>query len=109
MLSGVTASALAMAGTAVFRIVVSSDSMKKATATSHGNNRFTDSPGAAGGAEIRLELAGLILVTDGIGGLGDLAYGASGGVAPHFELRISAMSSPYVSMYCLCSTSLPRF
>ena len=32
-------SAAAMAGTAVFRIVVSSDSMKKATATSHGNSR----------------------------------------------------------------------
>ena len=31
-----------MAGTAVFRIVVSSDSMKNATATSHGNNRLLD-------------------------------------------------------------------
>src|SRR5438034_1528627 len=41
MLSGGTASALARVGTAVFRIVVSSDSMKKATATSHGSNRFT--------------------------------------------------------------------
>jgi hypothetical protein len=29
-----------MAGTAVFRIVVSSDSMKNATATSHGNSRL---------------------------------------------------------------------
>src|SRR5439155_12922397 len=61
MLSGATASACAMAGTAVFRIVVSSDSMKKATATSHGNNRFTDSPGAVGGTETALELAGIIL------------------------------------------------
>jgi hypothetical protein len=36
-----------MAGTAVFRIVVSSDSMKNATATSHGSNRLlaTEWPG----------------------------------------------------------------
>ena len=50
------------------------DSMKKATATSHGNNRFTDSPGAAGDAEIALELAGLILVADGIAGLREFVY-----------------------------------
>ena len=37
MASGPTWSASATAGTAVFRIVVSSDSMKKATATSQGN------------------------------------------------------------------------
>src|SRR2546430_16232723 len=61
MLSGATASAFAMAGTAVFRIVVSSDSMKKATATSQGNNRFTDLTGAAGGTETALEWAGIIL------------------------------------------------
>src|SRR6202167_2653989 len=47
MLSGATAKALAMAGTAVFRIVVYSDSMKNPTATSHGNSRFTES-GIAG-------------------------------------------------------------
>ena len=34
-----------MAGTAVFRIVVSNDSMKNATATSHGNNRLLDGLG----------------------------------------------------------------
>ncbi len=45
----------------MFRIVVSSDSMKKATATSQGNNRFTDLPGAAGGTETALEWAGIIL------------------------------------------------
>ena len=44
ILSGATLSAAAMAGTAVFRIVVSSDSMKNATATSHGNNRLLDAP-----------------------------------------------------------------
>ena len=40
MLRGATLSAAAMVGTAVFRIVVSSDSMKNATATSHGNSRL---------------------------------------------------------------------
>src|ERR1017187_7748222 len=66
MLSGATPSALAMAGTAVFRIVVSSDSMKKATATSHGSIRFTAAPGSGDGAETMLDLAGIILVTDSI-------------------------------------------
>src|ERR1700722_7797701 len=42
MLSGTLCSALAMAGNAVLRIVVSSDSMKNATATSHGSTRFAD-------------------------------------------------------------------
>ena len=36
-----------MAGTAVLRIVVSSDSMKKATATSHGKSRLEASEGGA--------------------------------------------------------------
>src|ERR1700733_7577181 len=40
MLSGVPLRAAEMVGTAVFRIVVSSDSMKNATATSHGNSRL---------------------------------------------------------------------
>ena len=43
MLNGAMASALAIAGTAVFRIVVSSACMKNATATSHGKMRFTAS------------------------------------------------------------------
>src|ERR1043165_8149630 len=77
MLSGATASAFAMAGTAVFRIVVSSDSMKKATATSQGNNRFTDVSGAAGGTETALELAGIILPR------------ADYLSAPHFQFRIT--------------------
>src|SRR5207247_10208058 len=77
MLSGATASAFAMAGTAVFRIVVSSDSMKKATATSHGNNRFTDLLGAAGGTETALEWAGIILPP------------ADYLVVPHFQFRIA--------------------
>ena len=43
MLSGATCMAPAIAGRAVFRIVVSSDSMKKATATSHGSIPFASS------------------------------------------------------------------
>ena len=45
MLSGTTFSAAAIDGSAVFRIVVSSDSMKNATATSHGSMRLTLSLG----------------------------------------------------------------
>ncbi len=49
MLSGATASAFATTGTAVFRIVVSSDSMKNATATSHGRSRLIVADGEAEG------------------------------------------------------------
>src|SRR5579863_3826520 len=42
MLSGATFNAAAIAGTAVFKMVVSKDSMKNATATSHGNNRLLE-------------------------------------------------------------------
>jgi hypothetical protein len=48
MLSGPTPSAVAMVGAAVLRMVVSSDSIRKATATSHGSNRRVVSAGAAG-------------------------------------------------------------
>ena len=40
MLSGATLRASEIAGTAVFKIVVSSDSIKNATATSHGRRRL---------------------------------------------------------------------
>ena len=52
MLRGATWRAEEIAGTAVFRIVVSSDSMKKATATSHGKMFFEacDLPEGAGSA-----------------------------------------------------------
>jgi hypothetical protein len=55
MLRGPTWSAAEMAGTAVLRMVVSSDSMKKATATSQGRRRLlaTEWPGAG-------EFAGLV-------------------------------------------------
>src|SRR6185503_3372865 len=42
MLSGATCRAAAIDGTAVFRMVVSSDSMKNATATSQGRRVFTE-------------------------------------------------------------------
>src|SRR5580698_2413103 len=45
MLSGATCRASAIVGRAVLRMVVSSDSMKNATATSHGRTRFTVSVG----------------------------------------------------------------
>ncbi len=48
MLSGVTCRAADTVGTAVFRMVVSSDSMKKATATSHGSSRLAASEGWCG-------------------------------------------------------------
>src|ERR1035438_6332438 len=57
MLSGATLSAAEMAGTAVFRIVVSSDSIKNATATSQGSRRLLDAEGGAealAGASARL-------------------------------------------------------
>jgi hypothetical protein len=45
MLRGATPRADEMVGTAVFRIVVSSDSIKKATATSHGRSRLAAAEG----------------------------------------------------------------
>ncbi len=42
-----------MAGTAVFRIVVSSDSMKNATATSHGNSSLLVLTCAVSGADAK--------------------------------------------------------
>ena len=56
MLSGATWSAAAIVGTAVLRIVVSSDSMKNATAISHGSSRLLEaaSEGCGEGASIGL-------------------------------------------------------
>jgi hypothetical protein len=42
MLSGAAPRAPAIAGTAVFKMVVSNDSMKNATATSHGKSRLLE-------------------------------------------------------------------
>ncbi len=61
MLSGATWSAAAMVGTAVLRIVVSSDSIKNATAISHGTKRLLEavSEGYEEGASIGLGCIGL--------------------------------------------------
>jgi len=42
--------------------------MKKATATSHGNNRFRDSSGVSGDAETALELVNIMLLGKSIAG-----------------------------------------
>jgi hypothetical protein len=55
MLRGATWSAEAIAGTAVFKIVVSRDSMKKATAISHGSNRRVDSGKGGEDAAVSVE------------------------------------------------------
>jgi len=47
-----------MAGTAVFKIVVSSDSMKNATATSQGKSRLLE---AEGGVGALMALTGFII------------------------------------------------
>lgn len=60
MLSGVTFSAADMAGTAVFRMVVSSDSMKNATATSHGRRRLLEAEGVDGIGGGLVALTGLM-------------------------------------------------
>src|SRR5271156_2752393 len=49
MVRGATWSAAAMVGTPVFRIVVSSDSMKNATAINHGRSRLLESGSGDGG------------------------------------------------------------
>ena len=54
MLSGATWSAVAIVGTAVLRIVVSSDSIKNATAISHGSSRLLEA--ASGDCEKRASI-----------------------------------------------------
>src|SRR5512143_4207610 len=49
MLSGTTRIASAIVGTAVFRIVVSIDSIRNATATSQGSRRLTEGSTGSGG------------------------------------------------------------
>ena len=51
MLSGATCNACAIVGTAVLRMVVSSDSMKNATAISHGSTRLLAAVGGRGDLE----------------------------------------------------------
>ena len=65
MLSGPTLSADEMAGTAVFRIVVSSDSIKKATATSHGKSCLLATEGWKNRDELVSDLGEFIGCADG--------------------------------------------
>src|SRR5690242_5932368 len=58
MSSGVTSIAWAIVGTAVLRIVVSSDCMKNATATSHGSSRLIVSVGGRGRSVVVMSDAG---------------------------------------------------
>jgi hypothetical protein len=68
MLRGATPRAEEMAGTAVLRIVVSSDSIKKATATSHGRSRLEASEGSdEDGAAINGLARFIIYVLRGVG------------------------------------------
>src|ERR1035441_6207647 len=60
MLSGGTLRASEMAGTAVFRIVVSSDSIKNATATSHGKRRLLEADGLDCIGEASIKLSGFM-------------------------------------------------
>src|SRR5271168_3387684 len=60
MLSGATLRACETTGTAVFKIVVSSDSIKNATATSHGRSCLLEADG--GGEELLIGFAPKLMV-----------------------------------------------
>jgi hypothetical protein len=62
MLSGATFNAAAIVGTAVLRIVVSSDSIKNATAISQGSSRLLESASVGGGEGVAACLSGLTSV-----------------------------------------------
>src|SRR5580704_12348476 len=69
MLSGATCSAAAIVGTPVFRIVVSSDSMKNATAINHGSKRLLASVSEGGGEPPSIRPTGFNSVALGCIGL----------------------------------------
>ena len=73
MLRGATWRAAAIVGTAVLRIVVSNDSIKNATAISHGNRCLLESASEASGEVALVGLEGLTFV-------GLAASGSNGGV-----------------------------
>ena len=74
MLSGATWSAAAMVGTPVFRIVVSSDSMKNATAINHGSRRLLESATEGGGEGAPVALGGITFVGGGGVGIYDRVF-----------------------------------
>lgn len=63
MLNGATLNAAAIVGTAVFNMVVSNDSMKNATATSHGSKALLVLPGVSGEEDCALEWIALMSVS----------------------------------------------
>jgi len=63
--------------------------MKKATATSQGSNRFTDSPGGAGGAETMREPAEIMAVTTSTDGSCALAN-----ISRRNKSRLPPMNAP---------------
>ena len=73
MLRGATPRAAEMVGTAVLRMVVSRDSMKNATATSHGRMCLPATDGLCGGAAGRCDVAGVVGSEDVLQGLKDVA------------------------------------
>src|ERR1700723_1256542 len=83
MLSGATWSAAAIAGTAVFRSVVSSDSIKNATAINHGSSRLLESASTGGTEFGSIGLCGVTL-----GGLGCI-------ILRNGESRSSARGTDY--------------
>src|SRR5271169_5544086 len=77
MLSGATWSAPAIVGTAVLRIVVSSDSIKNATAISHGTRRLLEAASEGCEAGTPFGLGGLTFVGLGCIGLRDSVHESS--------------------------------
>jgi hypothetical protein len=62
MLNGATWIAAAIAGTPVFRIVVSSDSMKNATAISHGSSRMLEAANDGCGERASIGVGGFVIL-----------------------------------------------
>ena len=58
------------------------------------------------GAGPASDLLGVVCSGDILSGACPVYAGLPELVAPHFQLRISGISWPYLSMYCLCSISL---
>src|ERR1700677_1622594 len=91
MLRGATCKAAETAGTAVLRIVVSSDSMKNATATSQGSVRLLESEGD-GGTRVAVEASGGFMKVQG-SGCGEFNH--------FFERRLASAGCDWVRFCCL--------
>ena len=84
MLRGATWSAAAIVGTAVLRIVVSSDSIKNATAISQGTRRLLEA--ASGGCEKGASI-----------GLDGLTFGGLGCIGLHDRVEPSFRENPIIA------------